>query len=598
MGSSGRRKTGGRTDGCARPGAVTPGPDGRREPARTWRSVPPPKPLPASGTYVTPAQAAVYASFMRTHSESETARELSMSQISVREALVQYERNLLRDAGVQPPTLKEMLRGDVSTRFDISRDLRNGRPASHPRAVAIAIPAAPAGPRPATPAGQRRINAPASGVRRVVVTAVHPDSPVHSGFMRNLEAYAAHHGADLMTVGLGSRAGGTFGTTHAPIDFGGRLDLRADVSPPLFAKLPLEGLQHLSPGRWSAFPHSTVQLESLPRLGALPPRIQMTTGAATIHADRARHMPTQVGALVVEMLPDGRVFARTVSAAADGDGTFHDLDERVHDGRVWTGQRVAGLVLGDIHHPLTDPDAAAATWGTSSAPGLVARLRPRVQVMHDVCDMRARSHHQRRDQHARFEQHARGTGDVRAELAATVAFLEGARIPGGTIAVVHSNHDDFLLRWLREADHRADPLNAEFYLDRERAIHARLRAGTPTSTFFAETMRGLSRDSLADVRFLVDGESLEIGGIECGIHGHAGPDGCRGSIGSFERLGMNLVLGHFHQPSVRGGVHVAGVCQTRLGYNRGPSTWAVAHVVCHDDGARQHVFLDGDRFAA
>lgn len=43
---------------------------------------------------------------------------------------------------------------------------------------------------------------------------------------------------------------------------------------------------------------------------------------------------------------------------------------------------------------------------------------------------------------------------------------------------------------------------------------------------------------------------------------------------------------------------MAGVCRLNLGYNRDLTTWAVAHVVCHDDGARQHVFLDGDRFAA
>lgn len=563
---------------------------------RSWTSVAPPKPMPASGTYVTPAQAAAFRSYMRTHSESETARELGMSQIRIRETLVQYERNLLRDAGLRPPPLREMLKGDVSPRFQISRDLRNGRPATHARAVAIAVPAAPAAT--ASAEGARRIAPPASGVRRFVVTAARPDAARHGGFMRNLEAYAAHHGAELVVTALGPRGGAEPGLSRTPIDFAGRLDLRADALLPMVTRLPLEGMQHLSKDRSAVFPHQSGQLESLPRMPSRAPRVQMTTGAVTVHGDPTRRTSARVGALVVELLPDGRVFARPVSAAADGDGSFSDLDERVAGGRVATGRRVAGLVVGDLHHPLCDPAAVRATWGGDGDGGLVGRIRPRIQVIHDACDMRARSHHQRRDAHARFEHHVRGTGDVRAELAATAAFLERIRLADGITAVVHSNHDDHLLRWLRDADHRADPLNAEFQLDRERALHARIRSGSGTSTFFAETMRSLSRDGLDRVRFLADGESLEIGGVECGVHGHAGPDGTRGSVGAFERLGIDMVLGHFHHPLARGGVHVTGVCQLDLGYNRGLTSWAIAHVVCHEDGSRQHVFLDGDRFAA
>ncbi|WP_242121945.1 hypothetical protein [Sphingomonas lacusdianchii] len=600
MGQVGSGRTGGggrRTVGRKRGNTGAAG--GTTE-SRTWTVVPPAKPVPASGTYVTPVQAAAFQSFMRTHSESETARELGISQIRVRELLVQYERNLLRDAGLRPPPLKEMLKGDVSTRFHISRDLRNGRPASHTRAVAIAVPALPASPAgSAATEGWRRVEPPSNGVRRFVVTAAQPGATPHAGFMRNLSAYAAHHGAEMVVAALGPRTGREPGLTRTPLDFAGRLHLRADALPPMVSRLPLEGMQHLSAGTWSAFPHSTAQMESLPRIRSAAPRVQITTGAVTPHADPARRTASRVGALVVEMLPDGRVFVRAVSAAADGDGSFRDLDERVCNGRVLTGARVAGLVIGDLHHPLCDPATVVATWGDGHTDGgIVGRLNPRIQVLHDVCDMRARTHHQRRDPHERFGHHVRGTGDVRAEMRATAGFLERIRLAEGVTAVVRSNHDDHLLRWLREADYRTDALNAEFYLDRERALHARIRSGAGTATFFAETMRSLSEDGLARVRFLADGESLLIGGVECGIHGHAGPDGVRGSIPAFERLGIDLILGHFHRPTVRAGIHVAGACRLDLGYERGPSSSAIAHVVCHEDGARQHVFLHGDRFAA
>ncbi len=155
-----------------------------------------------------------------------------------------------------------------------------------------------------------------------------------------------------------------------------------------------------------------------------------------------------------------------------------------------------------------------------------------------------------------------------------------------------------LVRWLSESDSRFDPENLEFHVDRQRALLARLRSGAGTDGFLAETLRGLEPSGLEHVRFLADGESLKVAGVELGVHGHAGPDGVRGGRRSLERLGVDMVVGHSHRPAAGGGVHVAGVCQLDMGYNKGPTTWAVAHVIVHEDGARQHVFMDGDRFTA
>lgn len=552
-----------------------------------------------AGTHVSQGQAAAYDAFMRTASMSEAARELGLSQIRVREMLVQYERNLMRDANVTPPPLKAMLKGDVTTRFGVSRDLRQGRPAKHRPPAAFPIPAVPDARWVERPHSPRVVPSPRTGTRRLLVTAVEGGAPGHAPFVANLLAYARHLDAEIMALrsdhgGLGPTAPelAPYVTTE-PVDVAGRLDLRPDVPLPRVAKAPLDRLERASPGRWAAFAHPVFQLASLPRLAGQPPRVQLTTGAAT----RGAGGETRPGALVVEIAGDGAVFVRHVSG--DGaTGAFHDLDARVADGRVETGVPVAAIVFGDIHHSRMDPQVEMATWGGGADTALVDRLRPGVQVMHDVVDFLARNHHDRNDAHVRFLRHATGTGDVRAEFAAAAGFLASTRRPWSRTCVVHSNHDEWLARWLRETDHRNDPENAEYYLDRQRAMLARLRAGTGARSFFAESLRDLDRDGLEGVRFLADGESLGVSGIELGVHGHLGADGARGSIWALERLGVDLVVGHGHRPTAAGGIYMTGVCQLDMAYNKGPSSWAVAHVVVHADGARQHVFMDGGRFAA
>ena len=552
-------------------------------------------------THVTKAQAAVYDSFMRTRSMSETARELGLSQIRVREALVQCERNLMRDRGLTPPPLGAMLKGDVTTRFGVSRDLLQGRPAKHRPPTAFPIPATPAAGWRERPDQPRVIAAPARGVRRLIVTGAEGGAPAHGSFVANLRAYAAHLGAELIALrsdheGLGPVAAelAPFATRRA-IDVAGQLDLRPDIHLPRVARAPLDRIERASPGRWSAFAHPMFQLQSLLRLRGQRARVQLTTGTATIGRDGTASEPP--GALVVEACADGARFVRPVRGG-ERDGTFHDLDARVANGTVATGRAIEALVLGDIHHARMDPAVARATWGDESDAGLVGRVRPRVQVMHDVVDFLARNPHDRVDPHARYLRHATGTGDVRREMEAAAAFLGGARRPWGRVVVVHSNHDLMLARWLRETDHRLDPENAAFYLDRQAAMLARLRAGVGDGSFLAETLRDLHPDGLDGVRFLADSESLAIAGVECGIHGHAGADGARGSFTGLERLGVDMVVGHGHRPTAAGGIYMVGVCQLDMGYNRGPTTWAVAHVVVHADGARQHVFMDGGRFAA
>jgi hypothetical protein len=556
-------------------------------------------------TFVTPQQAVVHAMFLKHRSLSVVARHLQISQIRVREALVQHERNRMRDAGIAPAPLREMLKGDVTTRFGVPRKEFGGRPAKHARVYALEPCERYGGSE--TMSRLKSLAVPSAGIRRLLITAVEAGGRVHSGFWLNLKAYAVACDAELVVTRIGA-ASATFHcqddyeafVATTPFGLAGLLDVALDERPHVRVSRPLDGTRHRSSATWTIIPHSAIQFETLPRMRAVGYRGQLTTGAMTVPRAMAPPWRRELGAVVVDIAAGGVVHCRHILASTDGDGTIHDLDTQVSAGVVRRGCRVEALTFGDIHHAHLDPAVAAATWGlgnegNGAAASLVDRLRPRHMIFHDVCDFDARSHHDRRDHHRRFAQMALGSGDVAAELTASAEFLAATRRDWAQSIVVGSNHDGHIVRWLRESDFREDPTNAIFFLEASLQLHNRLALGQSSDGIFEATLRRLSVDGLAGVRFLRIGESLRIAGIETGIHGHVGADGRQGDIRFFERLAVKATLGHTHRPGTRDGIYYSGVCQTDLTYARGPITnWAIGHVVTYPTGARQHlIFIDG-----
>jgi hypothetical protein len=547
----------------------------------------------------------MHALFRKHRSTSVVARELGLSQIRVREGLVQHQRNLMRDAGLKPPPLVEMLRGDVVTRFGVPRSESGGRPAKHIQiGQGVPVGEGEGGPRSFGP-----VAVPSSGVLRLIVTAVEPDAAVHAGFWANLKAYAAAVSARIVVIrtsavatraDLSSEVGRHVVGEAVVVD--GLVDIAADE--PLAPRLarPLDGVRHRASARWTIFPAGVVQLETLQRIRAEGLRVHLTTGAVNLPGPGASRWRREVGAVIVEIGCDGSAHCRHLLSPVDGDGTFHDLDARVSNGAVRFGTPVEALTFGDVHHAHIDPAVARATWGIGGdpdVPSLVDRLRPTTQVFHDVCDFEARNAHDVRDHHKRFAQMIAGTGDVGAEMAATARFLADTRREWSTSVVVGSNHDAGLLRWLREQDFREDPTNALFFLESSLDLHRWIERGGDVDGFFERTLRRLHPGELNGVRFLQPGESLKLAGCEASIHGHLGADGRPGDVRSFERLGIKATLGHTHRPLTRDGIYCAGVCNTELAYARGPITgWAVGHVVTYPNGVRQHLIFDGHGFHA
>ncbi|WP_294352342.1 hypothetical protein [uncultured Sphingomonas sp.] len=471
-------------------------------------------------TFVTERQATVYSLYVRHQSMSEVARMMGVSQITVRETLVQYQRNKLRDQGFSPPPLKAMLKGDVITRFGVNRRKAGGRPAMHPQVDVAARPTPMREVRSSEPT-RRKVDAPTAGVTRMIITCAEAGTPTHEAFLRNVLAYANWLNAELMVVKIGDGDVDPVVIDFlwaSPVDLEDQVEVATNVSVHPRATRPLGSVKGCRSAVWTVVPHAVIQLETMPRIRADGLRVQLTTGAMTLpHRSAIPGSREELGAVIVELSSDGVGHCRHILAPVDGDGSFQDLAVRVEGGSIKRGCGVEAINFGDIHHSSLDAEVAAATWGIGAkdptAKSLVDLLRPRRQIFHDVCDFSARSPFDARNHLRRFAQFANGGGNVGAEMEQAARFLSVSSRPWCTSLVVASNHDAMFGHWLRETDFRDDPANAIFFLRCALALHERLARGEDSEGFFEATLRDLAADELQGVHFLRNGESYKVAGI-------------------------------------------------------------------------------------
>lgn len=325
------------------------------------------------------------------------------------------------------------------------------------------------------------------------------------------------------------------------------------------------------------------------------PRVLWTTGAITMpkySRSRAGWKASKhhvIGALIVEVERGGEFFVRNVSI--NRDGSFTDLD------RVYTptGSKQAPaaltLTLGDIHVGHEDEEVLGATRD------LVALLRPKHLVLHDVYDGSARSHHRhsQRDRYdARFDR-------VEKEVEAVARFLQECSTTWSPkqmeVDVISSNHHDHLTRWLEEHDGRQDPVNDPYHSHlKSRCYLFRDQHGRWPNELELECRRlGVG----GRVKFIGREESLKVGPVEHAFHGDKGVNGTRGSLRAYTRLGVKCTIGHSHTPGILDGVFQTGLTATKLmEYNHRPSTWLHAHVVLGADGKRQLIVIVKGRYRA
>ncbi len=457
---------------------------------------------------------------------------------------------------------------------------------------------------------------PAKPARRYILTCAQNNTLLHPQVWENILALAEHYGARLLvsrfTYNKGSHGRNSVKPgTKAVSDYHDLwydpaidpylCDDRTELAPGLVfcgemnilptATCPLSGLESYTGRASGIFPHVRFAMESVASGKHEATKFNWTTGTVTQRNYLAKKAGLKAdfhhgyGAVIVEIDKKGRWFVRQLNAR-DSDGTICDLTLMVQSGHVTDGHRSEAINWGDIHEEQTDPVIKDVAWGDG---GMLDELQARYQLFNDLLDFRFRNPHDRLDPHIRFKLHIQGKESVEAEVGGGAQFLEYTHRDWCQSIVVDSNHDRAMEKWLKETDWRHDLVNALFFMKAQTACLEGIIEGVDFHLVeWAMRRAGCPKT----IRFLREDESFVLcqdaaGGIECGMHGHKGANGSRGSPQGFAKMGRKANVGHRHSAGIINGVYIAGVSgKLDQGYNKGPSSWSQSHIVTYETGKR------------
>jgi len=460
-----------------------------------------------------------------------------------------------------------------------------------------------------------------------VFTAAQNNTYVHKAFLASLQTYCKHHNAALVVSPFtynknGFQSSGkddeglwydplikdylvsddVFVTPWDDLVFCGALNILPT------AVNPLSGLQSYCQHASGIIPHAKVRMESLPRLKGEDPRFLYTTGACTTRnyiqkkEGQKASFHHVFGALVVEVNEDtGHWHARQLIANSE-DGTFQDLTTVYTPTGFNSNIPAEAINWGDIHAEKTSPEVAGASWWRYvSADSLLDALHPKYQFVHDLTDFTARNHHNINDPYFMFSTWSRGESSVEHDLVLSGEMLDDMHRPWCKTVVVDSNHHTALRTWLTTAGKTIanDPENARIFHKLNYEVLTAIEDNRDFNVY-EYALKLCTPDFPEDVIFLGQDESFLIcpdsGGVECGLHGHVGPNGSRGSPNNLKNVGRKLNTGHTHSAGIVDGVYTAGVsAYLDMGYNKGPSSWSHSHIVTYSNGKRTIITIkDGE----
>lgn len=453
--------------------------------------------------------------------------------------------------------------------------------------------------------------------RKLLITWAQNATPIHAGFLAALLGYCKRERAELVVI-PGRYKNPTSQWTEAqenaewwdekltPYLYDGRKPLNSNVT--LVGDVPIqptatspltsfEGFTHVQS---SIVGHPRLQLVTVATPQSRMPKLMTTTGAVTLknytdsRAGKLGDFHHVFGAALIEVAGDKVFHLRQINARKDG--AFIDLERAYYpDGSSELCGPYLGVVFGDTHVRFRDRVVERGTFGKG---GLVELLQPQKQIVHDVLDSYAGNPHHFGNPFVAIAKRRSGYDDFRGEVDEAIDWLEWVSKERMTY-VVHSNHDDMLSRWISRNDWRTDPTNAEFYL--ETALHmAKATKMTETGTRVLDPFGyWISQRANPNVYPLARGESLVVGGSECSLHGHEGPNGARGSIKNLSKIGVKVISAHGHAPGIEGAHYRVGTSTPlHAEYTGAVGNWLNTHCSI-DPFEKRHLHnIIGGRFRA
>jgi len=421
--------------------------------------------------------------------------------------------------------------------------------------------------------------------KRYIITAIQNNTPVFSAFYAALMQDAKYNNTEIIGIPMqyanvekkskiwwDSVARNI--TCNERFNIGKHLTIFGDINILATAATPLSGFDSIARGKSGVFGHTKRHLKCIPTNFGQLPGITTTTGCLTLphyikkKAGQKAEFHHIQGATVVEVLQSGHFHLRQITAAKDG--SYIDLNKKYTKDGVFDADPALGIVFGDLHGDLYDPDVWHSYWNT-----VHNVLKPKNAVCHDVLNASLFNSHQINNP---FYHIANATKFIEKEVNDGITFLKYLCQKFDSVNVADSNHDDMLDRWIKNSDWKTLGINAEFYLK----IAHKILMNNNNAAF-----RILCNEAkIPNLHMLTARDSFKLGGFECKHHGHCGSNGARGTTGTFAKADTKIIHGHTHTDAIYNGAWSPGtMSKLDHGYNvDGLSSWTQSFVIVYADG--------------
>lgn len=439
--------------------------------------------------------------------------------------------------------------------------------------------------------------------KKFIITSAQNETAVFSPFFNNLKAYADYLQAQLIVLPVHYNTSAFSGQAKGKHDwyasevrdllinedhwlaFCNGINLSASTNVLPTAAMPVNACAQLvGNGMAAIIGHTKQQAKTLPRMKGQDAKWAFTTGTCTVRnyvhcaAGAKAEADHAYGALYVEICEESLEWKVRQLRGSEIDGSFYDLDLFINYSIVFDSDHKLAAVLGDVHGEKLDQNFYIKTLD------FLDNYRINKVVLHDLHDFSSRNHHNRESGHFLASMLGR---TVEEDLQTTSRILTELRntIPEGDLIVVQSNHDDALKRWLdcNNYDPSKDPINAVTYHKLNAAVYSDIINKEPARPILETALAELQLDSGMAVFLNLD-QSCLVHGVEVGYHGHTGTNGSRGSPVQFAKMGVPMVTGHTHSPSMIGNVTTVGCMNLDQDYNVGMSSWDLCHAVIYPNG--------------
>jgi hypothetical protein len=446
--------------------------------------------------------------------------------------------------------------------------------------------------------------------RKFIVTWAQSNTPIHTDFFDNVEAYAEWINAEIHVIAgrylnptsiYGDDKKEKWDSRTIPYLDAARHNLHkyvkimSDVKIQPTATNPISGLESLSGSQSCIFGHPKVHFSSAPVLEGNQFKMMVTTGACTTEnysdskAGKKGEFNHELGFVIIEIKDEEIFFIRQVTADSNGDfiDLIHEVKKEESISSIKRVDRISACVLGDLHCGKHDEEVLNRTLD------FLDKLEPEHVVLHDIFDGDSINHHEINDPFVQFQKEIKNKNSLGLELENMFKVLNRFK-KFKHVIIVRSNHDDFLDRWIRFENWKTQPTakNSMQYMEFSKML----------LTQYAEDrvigiIPELISEKYTNFTPLTRMSSFLIEGWEVSQHGDLGANGSRGSLKQFRKLNTKIIVGHYHTPGRLDRTLAVGTStKLRLGYNQGPSGWLNSHVLIHKNGTAQHINFNDRAF--